>query len=114
MDVNVSEWSVRRLKCISAYCACNLSIKIEIVTQGLGGWVCIKYNPADNKTGCIVTVDDGKCGHKVGGKNTTNFKRHLKACHKDIFFKGKLQVLLTYNIYIQLARDQFHSKLINE
>lgn len=63
-----------------------------VSTQGLGGrkrrddiWVYFKYNPADNKTECIVKEDGDKCGHKVGGKNTTNLKRHLKARHKDIF-----------------------------
>lgn len=65
-----------------------------VSTQGLGGrkrrddiWVYFKYNPADNKTECIVKEDGDKCGHKVGGKNTTNLKRHLKARHKDIFSK---------------------------
>ncbi|XP_073671761.1 uncharacterized protein [Paramisgurnus dabryanus] len=35
---------------------------------------------------CILG-DDGKCGHKLGGKNTTNLNRHLKAHHADIFLK---------------------------
>ena len=44
-------------------------------TQELGGrkrtddiWVYFKYNPADNKTECIVTGHGGQCGHKVGEK----------------------------------------------
>ncbi|XP_059184670.1 uncharacterized protein LOC131967743 [Centropristis striata] len=65
-----------------------------VSTQGLGGrkrrddiWVYFKYYPAENKMECIVKEDGDKCGHKVGGKNTTNLKQHLKARHKDIFSK---------------------------
>jgi len=50
-------------------------------------WVYFKYNAADDKTECIVTGHGGKCGHKVGRKNTTNLKRRLKARHK-IFFRN--------------------------
>lgn len=62
--------------------------------NGLGGrkrrddlWTYFQYNPSERKTECIVLGDDGKCGHKLGGKNTTNLKRHLKAHHADIFSK---------------------------
>lgn len=50
-------------------------------------WTYFQYNSSERKTECIVLGDDGKCGHKLGGKNTTNLKRHLKAHHADIFSK---------------------------
>ena len=60
-------------------------------SKGLGGrkrradlWAYFKYHPAERKTECIVDGDSGKCGHKLGGKNTTNLKRHLKTHHVDI------------------------------
>ncbi|XP_037545811.1 E3 SUMO-protein ligase ZBED1-like [Nematolebias whitei] len=63
-------------------------------TKGLGGrkprkdlWTYFVFNPTERRTECIVEGDGGKCGFKLGGKNTTNLKRHLKAHHPDIFSK---------------------------
>ena len=65
-------------------------------SKGFGGrkrradlWTYFEYHPAERKTECMVTLDGdgGKCGHKLGGKNTTNLKRHLKTHHADIFSK---------------------------
>lgn len=45
-------------------------------------WTHSCYLPAERKTECIVPNEDGEpCGFKIGGKNTTNLKRHLKTRH---------------------------------
>lgn len=69
-------------------------------TKGLGGrkprkdlWTYFEFNPIERRTECIVEGDRGKCGVKLGGKNTTNLKRHLKAHHAEIFSK------VSYNYY---------------
>ena len=61
--------------------------------QGLGGrkrrddlWTYFQHNPAENTTECVVLGDGGtRHGYKLRGKNTTNFKRHLKAHHAPVF-----------------------------
>ena len=62
-------------------------------------WKYYKYIPAERKTECIVAVEgdvDKCCGFKLGGKNTTNLKRHLKNSHAAIYEKVSClqQVLL--------------------
>ncbi|XP_058626383.1 uncharacterized protein LOC131537119 [Onychostoma macrolepis] len=47
-------------------------------------WKNFHYIEVEKKTECVVVKDGEKCGHKITGKNTTNFKRHLKAFHNEI------------------------------
>ncbi|KAK3524648.1 hypothetical protein QTP70_033869 [Hemibagrus guttatus] len=49
-------------------------------------WKHFCYNSSEKKTLCTVTENGEKpCGYKIGGKNATNFKRCLKACHPAIY-----------------------------
>ncbi|XP_057691466.1 zinc finger BED domain-containing protein 4-like [Corythoichthys intestinalis] len=52
-------------------------------------WSHFHYNESQRRTECTVSVGDHgeMCGHKLGGKNTTNLKRHLKVRHPDIYSK---------------------------
>ena len=48
-------------------------------------WTHFRYLDAERKTLCLIVSEEGKqCGHKIGGKNTTNLKRHIRNQHKEI------------------------------
>ncbi|XP_041670235.1 uncharacterized protein LOC121527366 [Cheilinus undulatus] len=48
-------------------------------------WSHFFYIKTEEKTRCIVPDEYGvPCGHKMGGKNTTNLKRHLRLKHPEV------------------------------
>ena len=48
-------------------------------------WTVLNYNLTENKTQCTAITGEKPCGFKIGGKNTTNLKRHLKA-HNPVIY----------------------------
>ena len=48
-------------------------------------WTVFNYNLTENKTQCTAITGEKPCGFKIGGKNTTNLKRHLKAHNPAIY-----------------------------
>ena len=74
-------------------------------------WTYFEYHPAERKTECVVTLDGdgGKCGHKLGGKNTTNLKRHLKTHHADIFSKVSYSTPCPVNISYRTTYNVTHN-----
>lgn len=72
--------------------------------KGLGGrkqredlWKYFEYNPGERRTVCVVEVEGSKCGHKLGGKNTTNLKRHLKS---HTFILSSMHTQLTASLQL--------------
>lgn len=45
-------------------------------------WDYFTYRIDLNKSECLVTNDGKRCDILLVGRNPTNLKRHLKACHK--------------------------------
>ena len=75
-------------------------------------WTYFEYHPAERKTECVVTLDGdggGKCGQKLGGKNTTNLKRHLKTHHPDIFSKVSYSTPCPVNISYRTTYNVTHN-----
>src|SRR4029434_6772094 len=48
-------------------------------------WTVFNYNLTENKAQCTAITGEKPCGFKIGGKNTTNLKRHLKAHNAVIY-----------------------------
>ena len=58
-------------------------------------WEFFKYNVDSNASECLIEVDNAKkCGKLLIGRNPTNLKRHMKACHKTQYDAVEAKELL--------------------
>src|SRR4029434_6441301 len=58
-------------------------------------WTLFYYNLTENKTQPTAITGEKLCGFKIGWKNTTNVKRHLKA-HNPVIY-ATVNYLVTVN-----------------
>ncbi|KAI7804112.1 putative zinc finger BED domain-containing protein 4-like, partial [Triplophysa rosa] len=69
-------------------------------------WKHFCYNLSERKTMCTVTEHGERhCGYKLGGKNTTNLKRHLKAHHPALYAASPEQISKEKMIAQWIARS---------
>src|SRR4029434_7034568 len=58
-------------------------------------WTLFYYTLTENKTQCSSITGEKPCGFIIGGKNTTNLKRHPKAYNPVIY--ATVNLLVTVN-----------------